>query len=555
MKYFLTRSQAQNIDIYTQEEIGIPGIVLMEKAAEKLAYRIDRVIKKGIYEKLKGFEPKRDKILAIVESGNNGGDAVAAVRILKTLGYDTAVYEIGAIDKMTESYTKQAEIASRLGVKFLQIKKSTYTAEDLADSFSNYRIVIDGIFGVGLGRNVKDLHSVVISGINLASQRGTFVVGCDIPSGISADDGSIQGSAVDCDMTVTFDYTKYGMLFNEGREFSGDIYTESIGLYKPKTPEELVKVLSGYDAVPYVYYEYDKDEAIQTLPARKEDSNKGTYGKVLIVAGSKDVYGALWLSASACFRSGAGMVKVVTNTVNRDLLMQNLPEAMLLTYDQSNASEAFERDYAAAIRWADVVLIGPGIGESEMAKKLLDGVIENCHEKQSLVFDADAINLIAKDKTTDQIRKMEEKVGPEHIVFTPHVAEMTRLLKGLKADLPTDFVKENRERLAYLVSDPLKIICVLKDARTIISYAGEIEGAKKIYVNTTGNSGMSKGGSGDVLAGMVAGLLAQNKEGKVSNYELTCAAVHLHGRAGDAARTTLGEKEMLAGDLIKFMDF
>lgn len=561
MKYYLTKKQAQDIDHHTQEVIGIPGIVLMERAAEKLAFAIDAEIKAKSSPKLQGFDKKNDKILAVAESGNNGGDAVAAVRILKTLGYNTAVFEIGELAKKTESYLKQVEIAKNLGVEFLEEKNPKFTAADYGKLFAQYPVIVDGIFGVGLAHSIKDVHKTVIDGINLASGNrsepgetaiGTsFVTGCDIPSGISADNGAAFGIAVKCDMTVTFEYTKYGMLVNDGRICSGKIICERIGLYRPKNLNEMIELFGGEENAPYLHYEFDDAEIAERIPTRNPNSNKGTYGRVLIVSGSKEVYGALYLSAMACYKTGAGLVKVVTDVRNRDLLMEKLPEAMMLTYDSDAPDKKFAEEYVASIKWADVILIGPGLGTEELSGKLLNAIVTNSREGQNLILDADALNIIAKEDTTEYLRHMVEKVGDDHVFITPHMTEMSRLLKGLKAEMPVDFIRENRERIAAIVSDPFKIVCILKDARTIVSHTGNVGGRKMIYVNTTGNSGMSKGGSGDVLAGILAALVAQNKEGRLSNYELSCVAVNLHGKAGDAACKAVGETKMLAGDIIE----
>ncbi len=542
MRYYPDRKQAQEIDRYTREVIGIPGIVLMERAAMRLAIRIADACKA-----IKGFDKKRDKILAVTECGNNGGDAVAAARLLKCEGYDTYVYEIGCLKDKSGSYLKQAEIAKNLSVKFIG-QEDHAQADDTADLFAGFRIIIDGIFGVGLNRDVSGIHRSVIESINTARDRaGCFVAACDIPSGISSDTGRIMGSAVKCDMTVTFQYIKYGCLINEGRLYSGKIYCEDIGLFVSQSPGVMTDILKDTGSQ-YLYYEYDDDEVSDILPKRAADSNKGSCGKVLIVAGSKDIYGALYMCTGACLKSGAGLVKVVSDIANRDLLMDKLPEAMMLAYDIDNAGEAFDKEYEKAIDWADVILAGPGLGTGAFSRHLITELADKCRGGQSIVLDADALNIIAQEDTHEILTKLKDKTGYEHVAVTPHMGEMVRLLKH-ETDIAE--IKDNMAQTASRYADDNGIICILKDARTVIGCTGPATGIRPVYVNTTGNSGMAKGGSGDVLAGIVAGLLAQNKDEQQTNYSLCCAAVNLHGRAGDAAADAAGERGMLAGDIIE----
>ncbi len=619
MKYYLTGKQAQAVDKYTQEKLGVPGLTLMESAAGKLAEAIDDVIKHASeyaekaenlwcsagYKKLSGIVQGKTeneiKILSVVESGNNGGDAVAAAWMLKDMGYNTYITEINGISRKTDSYVAEIERAKEHGVTFT----------DVTDDLSDYSIVIDGIFGVGLTRDVKGIQKEFVDKLNKAS----FVVGVDIPSGISADNGHVLGAAVKCDMTVTFEYVKYGMLINEGREYSGIIRCEKIGLFVPESISEMAAVFkeenigmldSPGDAEAakreidgiYINYEFDPSEVAEILPERRADSNKGTYGKVLIIAGSKDIYGAVYMAAEAAYRVGAGLVKVVTDIRNRDLLCDKLPEAMILTYDsdefkkgfrKSGFSPEFTEEFKVSVKWADVILCGPGLGTGEVSVSLIDILSDSLKEGQKLILDADALNIISMksvDNKSDKIpddkisgitpskwfKDITLKVGLGNVIITPHMMEMLRLvkaeynkdtfdfmIKGLAVKSEMEFLKEFKKSQAYNLSYNSGIITVLKDARTIVTYknmgddspskAGYLEECP-IYVNSTGNSGMSKGGSGDVLAGMIAGLLAGNKAGKCTNSQVVCAAVNLHGRAGDMARDRLGERSMLARDIL-----
>ncbi len=536
MRFYPDRKQAQEIDRYTQESIGIPGIVLMERAAMKLAERVASAC-----DGLKGFDKRKKKILAVTEGGNNGGDAIAAARLLKCMGYDTYVYEIGGIAKKTESYLKQAEIAKNLSVTFIGQK-------DFDEELNSFSVIIDGIFGVGLTREVTGIQAEVINAINRASAgNGCLVVGCDIPSGISSDTGHVLGTAVKCSMTVTFQYIKYGCLVSEGRIYSGEIFCEDIGLYKPDTFSKMANALKGSGS-PYLYYEYDKEEIPDHLPTRDPGANKGSCGKVLIVAGSEEIYGALYMCAESCFRSGAGLIRVVTHKVNRDLLMDKLPEAMVMTYDGMRyPEEEFETRLDSAIDWADVILAGPGLGTGGFSRYLIERVLLRCRGGQSIVFDADALNIISEMDTAKVFKDLRDKLGYEHVIITPHMGEMNHLLQY---EYKTAELKENRAKIASEFSEANGIITILKDDRTAIGCTGNCDTGRPVYLNTTGNDGMAKGGSGDVLAGIVAGIIAQNKDDENTNYDLCCAAVNIHGSAGDKARDEMGARGMLARDII-----
>ena len=575
MFFYPTGKQAQLIDKYTQEVIGLPGLVLMEKAAEVLAGEIEKRIENCKFagqnnescsgpDKLFGFRKDRDKLLAIVEGGNNGGDAVAAARILKTKGYDTYIYEIKGISNQTDSYKQQIRISKSLGVKFIE--------EPLSEEvLSGYRIILDGIFGVGLSRDVKGIQNTVIDMINSAGEKGSYVVGTDIPSGISADTGKALGNAVRCDLTVTFHYTKYGMLKGEGREYSGEIICKDIGLYSLKTPSDMKRVLDTDEDLfgQKIIYEFDDKDIALRIPKRTMDSNKGSYGKILILAGSKEVYGALYLSAAAALRTGAGLVKVVTDIRNKAVLSEKLPEAMCLTYDsESGLSPEFTEEYDKAIAWADVILAGPGLGTGDVSEQLLDNVIEKISSDKQFIMDADALNILSKKDVGDILSALNRKLGYENVVITPHIMEMSRLRGSLNRSTSfeeevkeagyesrIDYIKDNAFEVAKLFSDDYGIICILKDARTVVSCTGYLSDKKEMlcYINTTGNSGMSTAGSGDVLSGIMAGVLAQNREDQMTVYEAACLAVNLHGRAGDMAKEELGEYALLAGDIIKNM--
>lgn len=285
------------------------------------------------------------------------------------------------------------------------------------------------------------------------------------------------------------------------------------------------------------------------LPVRRPDGNKGTFGKVLVIAGSSMICGAAVMAARSVFRTGAGMVRIVSAWQNRETLQQAVPEAMLTLYDtelwsENGPDETFRTAFRGVLEWADCILIGPGIGTEEAAEWLL----EQCLNESSLplVIDADGLNLLAEKKNDSdtgeqfmrEFARQKELQSERKIILTPHLGEFSRLLGCRITDASrnlTVWPKELAERLHCIV--------VCKDARTVTACPEK----EQIYLNTSGNAGMATAGSGDVLAGMITGLLAQGMEAE----EAAVCGVFLHGMAGDMAARIHGERSMTATDIIE----
>lgn len=274
------------------------------------------------------------------------------------------------------------------------------------------------------------------------------------------------------------------------------------------------------------YIELD-ERILEFLPVRKRRSNKGTYGKVLCVAGSKNMAGAAYLCAFGAYRAGAGLVRVLTPEDNRMIIQQLIPEAVLTTFDSEKPDY---RQVMEAIEWADVAAVGPGLGKEAWAADFTDIMLTSCHKP--LVLDADGVNHLAKSDVC-----LKEHQGP--VILTPHVGEFARLTGRAIPD-----ILSRVPELAAGYAKDNKCICVLKDAPTAI---GDEKG--RCWVNTTGNNGMSTGGSGDVLTGIIAGLLAQ----KTEPLQAALLGVWLHGRAGDLAAQEEGTYGLMARHLIQYL--
>lgn len=478
------RAYHKNTDAYTMSEIGIPGIVLMERAAYELAQEVP-VSKKG-------------RVLAVCGSGNNGGDGIACARILHQRGYSCDVLLLRASHELTALTKQQFEIAKKNGVTVYE------TDSDVFPGFAAYTVIIDAIFGIGLTREIEEPYQSVIEAVNASE---AYVVAADVPSGIDTDTGAVLGSAVRADMTVSFGYGKPGLYLYPGAEYAGRVKVKEIGFVNPGN--------AGYHMFSY--------DGLTELPlvSRRSDSHKGSFGKVLIIAGFGEMSGACCMSAEAAYRSGAGLVRVFTSEDAKRALQARVPELMVSSCEKEN----WEDELTVQLQWADVIAIGPGLGTDEPARRALELVLSVKNKK--VVLDADAINLLNGDM----------KRIPSGAVLTPHPVELSRLLK-----LPVTAIKKDRIGvLKQLTREDIVLVC--KDARTIIAQG------KRFCINRNGNSGMATGGSGDVLTGITAALLASGMEA----FDAACAAVWIHAEAGDRAANRLSERSMLATDIISML--
>ena len=445
-------------------------------------------------------------MLVVCGSGNNGGDGLALGRLLLARGYTVSFYEIGGVRHASESYQTQRKILENLGVHFL---------EKLPDKDSD--IWVDAVFGVGLKRDVAGIQREVLEEVNT---RSGFKIAVDVPSGVDASSGKILGCAFQADLTITFGLSKIGLVLYPGASLAGEVVVKEIGF-----PEEAV------EAVFPKTIRYTKEDLCR-LPKRWPWSNKGSYGKVLLIVGTKNMAGAAYLSATAAYRTGSGLVRIFTCEENREILQSRVPEAIMTTY--ASDEEALAK-LPEALDWATVIGIGPGLGQNARTARLLTAVLQrgSC----PLVIDADGINTLAALKQNGSVSSEYDSYGAP-IILTPHLKEMERLTGKKVAEIQNTLMETARE-----AADATHIF-VLKDARTIVS-----DGSAPTYINMSGNNGMATGGSGDVLTGILCGLLA----GGLSALEAARLGVYCHGLAGDAAAKEKGYYGMTAGDLLTYL--
>jgi NAD(P)H-hydrate epimerase len=510
MKYAVTGNEMKKYDRNTSEYFGIPTFTLMERASLQVA----DVIENWVRMRSSG---RQHKALIFAGVGNNGGDGVCTARLLKQRGFLVEVCVVGDYTKCSDLLLEQLKILEKYGT-------GTVTFSNIRDNKSNsqWDIIVDALFGIGLSRPVTGDYKEAIDYINRCKEErreDLFVISVDVPSGINADTGEVCQAAVKADATVTFNQTKLGHILYPGCEYCGELLVRDAG----------ITCDSFLGNEPHAFF-YD-EKIDELLPQRKRDANKGTNGKLLVIAGSDEISGACVLCAKAAFYTGCGMVKVLTSSQNAEAVKTLLPEAMLETYD---AGEKIGDKLRDALKWSTSAVIGPGIGMSFRAGEMLGLVLEE-YDK-NLLIDADALNLISESESLRKLAQNYPREGRK-LILTPHLGEFARLY-GLSVseckksilDYPVNLAKEFH----------CTVIC--KDARTIVTDSGE----KKIYINVSGNDGMATAGSGDVLAGIIGALFACG----LSSFETACIGTYLHGLSGDRAAGKVGKHSMTASDII-----
>lgn len=490
MQLWVNAAQMKAADQYTIQKLGVPSLELMEHAAQ------------ACVQVLEDEKVDLSHVCVVCGSGNNGGDGFAIARILQNNRYSVETFCVGNPEHYTEETQEQMHRLQECGGKI------TYGMPQ-EDSYS---VIIDAVFGVGLSRKVEGRYRQVIEQMN--RMRGTkFAV--DIPSGLSATTGCILGCAFKADYTVTFQLKKIGLGLSQGRTMAGRVIVPDIGISTDSICEDQEIVRTA-----------GKDIYRKMLPDRPEDSNKGTYGRLLVIAGSKGMAGAAYLNAHAAYMTGAGLVRIYTSSDNREILQTLLPEAIITTYEEYNKEELL-----SLLTWADGVCIGSGLGMSRLSEKILKTVIE--YVKVPCLIDADGLNLLAENN--NYLNQMAER----RFVITPHMKEMSRL-----TGTPVEELKADRIQILKDFISRYRITCVLKDSRTLI--ASEEKG---IRMNLTGNSAMAKAGSGDVLAGVISGWMVQGKEAE----DAAELGTYIHGLSGDLAKFEKGVYSVMARDLIEYI--
>jgi NAD(P)H-hydrate epimerase len=501
----VTKKQMQEIDKKATIEFNIPSIVLMENAG-----LISSLILEDELSDL-----NNTKISIFAGGGNNGGDGLVIARHLFNQAIEVKVYLLKEQDKIKGDALINLKLAKSIGVPIKELLNEDELEKAKADILAS-DIIIDAILGTGTSGEVVGFLAHVINFLNKINKP---IIAIDIPSGLDADTGFPLGCCIQAFATFTFGLPKIGLLLYPGAELAGEVSVIDISLPRQLLYDEDIKVNLLLE-----------EDILPLLPKRAEDAHKGACGKVITIAGSVGMTGAAVMTAQSSLAIGAGLsilgipqsLNAIVETKLTEVITKPLPESQQQTLNMNSYDKIME-----LVKNASVLAIGPGLGRSNEVINLIRKLIPKINIP--MVIDADGLFAIAGN-----LHILKEKTSP--VIVTPHLGEMAYLL-----GIGIDDVKKDRLGIAKQFAQKHQLIVVLKGARTIIA---DPEG--NIFINSTGNSGMATAGCGDVLTGMIAGLLAQ----KLSTLDAAKLAVFLHGLAGDLVLEEKGKYSLIATDLI-----
>ncbi len=505
----LTSAQMKEIDRRTIDEIGIPGPVLMENAGIQIFRFLQALILPYVDD---------DEIVIVAGKGNNGGDGLVIARHLWNNGTAPQVLLLGSRTEVRGDAALNLRIAQKLGLPVKEIKTDVdWNAQ--RRRLKDASLIIDAIFGTGLTKPAEGIYARAIEDIN---RSAAFKVAVDIPSGLFSDSFEIIGPAVKADVTVTLAAPKIAHVFPPAEEWVGELMIADISVPPPLLNSPGLKLEM-----------VDKQDLLVSFQDRNKDSHKGTYGHLLIIAGSFGKTGAALMAAKAALKTGAGLVTVATPRSCLPMVARGMAElmteALMETKEGTIAAEALA-GARALLKGKDALLVGPGISTHDSTAEFLAELLAGI--KLPVVIDADGLNIISKRP------KLLKKL-PRPAILTPHPGEFARLI-----DLPLRDVIKHKLELAPEFARNYGVFLVLKGYRTLTCSPDG-----RTFINPTGNPGMATGGSGDVLSGMIAGFLMQEKD----PLGAVLAAVYLHGLSGDLAAEKIGERALVAGDLIRYL--
>lgn len=484
MKKIITAGQVRAVDLYSIENEPITSLELMERAAV------------AFVEVFASLVSSQYSIHVVCGVGNNGGDGFAVARLLKKRGYQVATSLIEFTDRIAPDCR---ENLNRLGTAVNLVRS-------MRDLVIQEEVVVDALFGSGLSRPVVGFGAEVIDFINNSKAK---VVSIDLPSGLFSEVMDFSGAIVRAEYTIAFQRAKLSFLIPESGKFVGEFVVVDIGLN-----EEFIEAQSSE------YFMLDERDVQRMLPKRKKFQHKGDFGRVQVFSGSFGKMGAAFLCGKAVLRAGAGLVTLHIPQCGYDVIQSSLPEAMVTVDKLSN-----EISSGLILDNTDAICVGPGLGTSSSTANWLVMLLKG--NNKPLVLDADVLNVLAlHPELMDFV--------PEQSILTPHVGEFTRLFG------PSTDGLERIEKLKSVASHR-KWVIILKGAHSTIGLPNG-----EVVFNTTGNAGMATAGSGDVLAGIITGLLAQG----MTSEDAALTGVFLHGKAGDLAAKRVGKMSLMASDLL-----
>ena len=509
----VTSQQMRNIDKRTIEGEKIPGLELMEKAGKGSA---------DVAKRMVGDDVKGKKVLIFCGTGNNGGDGFVVGRYLSQWGAEVKLFLLGKKKEVKGDAKVNMDKAEKIALKVKEVSKEEDFSQDI-----NCDLVVDAIFGTGFQGKADGVYADAIEFINRSNSP---VLAIDVASGLNADTGEAEGICVKADHTATMALPKIGHYFHPGRTYSGEVTVIDIGV-PPKIVDQENLNLNAVT----------KDEVRALLPTRPGDAYKGNCGRVVLIAGSTGMTGAAALASTSTLRAGAGMAILgIPRTLN-DIMEIKFTEVMTRPLPDVRKKGVLALrglgEINELLQWADCLALGPGLGQHFETIELVRRILKRT--SLPTLVDADGLNAIAKDSSI-----LKEIDIP--LILTPHIGELSRLTNA-----PMDEIARDRMRYALDSAKKFNCILVFKGAPTIVAEPGG-----QIYVNSSGNAGMATAGSGDVLTGIIIGLVAQmlfdrrGRDIKAIMLDAANCGVYIHGFAGDLARDEKGEMGMIAGDMM-----
>lgn len=488
--------QAREIDRLASENAGIPSIILMENAAIACV--------NALIDKFQNIEGKRVAIFC--GKGNNGGDGFTIARHLCNRGVETAVFLVCG-DEFKGDAQINFDIIEEMGIHIEHV----YNTDVLDYVIPSYDITIDAIYGTGIHGEVTGIGRETIQKINKFSK---FIMSVDVPSGMNSDTGEICGVCVKADMTVTFAAYKAGMFLYPAADMVGDLILDKISI-----PDNVINKAESVAEV------MDNKMFAERFPQRANDSQKGDYGKVLVVGGSAGMSGAPYMAGTAALNAGAGLVTIAAPECINKILETKTTEVMTAPVpdEKGHFSDESVSEIMRRAEKVDAVLIGPGMGIFDGCHTVLKELLKNA--KQTVIVDADALNILSKDMDI-----LKDCTCP--LIFTPHEMEMTRL-----TGMSIEEVRADRLGISKAFCEKYGVTLILKGHHTVVTAPDGLQ-----YINNTGNAGLAKGGSGDVLAGITAAFAARGLEETAA----AAMAVYLHGKSGDIVMKRRGIEAVAA---------
>ena len=501
----VTAEQMQQID-RKAADMGLTTSILMENAGRLVAEEIKKYVDNIIGRHM----------LILVGPGNNGGDGLVAARYLNDWGAEVNIYMCS--DRSSDD--NNMKLAQDRNIPVLNASDDTYLS-GLEQATANSELIVDAIFGTGRSRTIDGIFQQILMKVTTAKYEKPelAIISIDLPSGLDANNGAVDPSCLSADFTVTLGYPKPGLYSFPGAEKAGKVKIVDIGIPPSLSDDIIIELLT-------------EEWVKSAVPKRPAGANKGSFGKVLVVAGSINYIGAAYLACMGAYRVGAGLVTLCTLKNLQPILASKLTEVTYLLLPE-NKTGMIAPEAAAILKQHipeyDVVLIGCGLGTNTSITQLMELLLPVLAQSCPLVLDADALNIIA------EIPDWWHRLG-NNVILTPHPGEMSRLTK-----IDLDEIQHDRLEVTRKAARDWQKIVVLKGAYTIISSP---DGHTKI--SQEANPGLASAGTGDILSGVIAGLLAQG----LSSYDAATCGVYLHAMAGNLVRHDLGDAGMLASDLL-----